>query len=72
MVVSDIEGTSWSWKYTKCLVFKNENYQDCSRAIIKAINKRYDDSNNKELLETYSIDQWCDKIFKVYKYMIKN
>ncbi|MBQ7646083.1 MAG: glycosyltransferase family 4 protein [Clostridia bacterium] len=65
-VVSDIPGTKWSWKYSKCFKFKNEDVDGCSAALLKAVETRNDDSNRAEMIEKYSIDKWCDKMIKIY------
>lgn len=70
VVVSNITGTKWAWKYTKCIKFKKENVKDCAKAILKAIPQRFMDSNNKDLVDKYNIDTWCERVMAVYEKMV--
>lgn len=67
VVVSDISGTSWSWKYTKCSKFKNGNINECAVALEKALETRFDQSNAEEVIKQYNIITWCKKIVQVYE-----
>lgn len=69
IVVSDIEGTSWSWKYDKCFKFKNENAIECANAIDQALKYRFEPSNAQKIIQKYSIDSWCKQIMKIYNTM---
>lgn len=71
VVVSDINGTKWSWKYSKCVKFKNEDTQACAKAILTALPKRFDVSNSEMITQKYSIDTWCERVLRVYQKMIR-
>lgn len=66
VVVSDIEGTSWSWDYSKCVPFKSENTDDCARALEQAMLLRNNKSNCEEIIKKYSIKNWCEKVINIY------
>ena len=70
VVVSDIEGTKWSWKYTKTIKFKGENINQCAKAIEKALEMRENESNRSEMLEKYHIDIWCKRIIDIYRKIV--
>lgn len=70
-VVSDIPGTKWSWKYTKCEPFRNEDFSDCARAILRAIPRRFEKSNLDKFMKEYCIDTWSDRVLKVYQKMVR-
>ena len=70
VVVSDIEGTSWSWKYNKCVPFKNEDVIDCARALEKALLLRNNKSNYEEIIDKYSSKNWCEKVIGIYHKII--
>lgn len=67
VVVSDIEGTKWSWKYTKTIKFKNEDFKQCAKAIEKALGMRENESNRNDLLEKYHIEVWCKRVIDIYR-----
>lgn len=71
VVVSDIPGTKWSWKYSKCFRFRNADADECAKAILKAIPHRHDESNRDVLTRKYNIDTWCDRVIKVYEKMMR-
>lgn len=66
VVASDIEGTSWSWEYSKCTVFRNEDALDCANALKKAIEMGDIESNYQSIAKQYGVDVWCKKIISVY------
>ena len=72
VVVSDIEGTSWSWEYNKCVVFKNEDDNACACAIKEALAlpevsvPEKGKLNYQEMIAKYSIDIWCKHIISIY------
>lgn len=70
VAVSDIEGTSWSWKYNKCVPFKSEDTEDCARALEQALQLKDNKSNYVEIIKEYSIENWCEKIIKIYNNII--
>lgn len=71
VVISDIEGTSWARRYNKCIQFHLEDFEECSKAILKLIPCRFSESNYKSIVEEYSIDKWCTRIFEIYKEMLE-
>ena len=71
VVVSDIEGTSWSWQYNKCVVFKNEDADACAIALKKAVELGKRSSNYQEIIKKYSSQIWCEKIMDIYKEIMK-
>ena len=71
VVISDIEGTSWAEKYNKCMRFHLEDFEECSKAILKLIPCRFSESNYKSIVKEYSIDKWCTRIFEIYKKMLE-
>lgn len=72
VVVSDIEGTSWSWEYNKCVSFRNEDVSDCAVALSKALEMGKMESNYQTIIKKYGNDIWCKKIFDIYKKIIWN
>ncbi len=66
-VVSDIPGTKWSWKYSKCFHFPNENVARCAEAIEKALPTRDLASNYDQIIQKYNIDDWCQRILRIYE-----
>ncbi|MCD7750999.1 MAG: glycosyltransferase [Lachnospiraceae bacterium] len=69
IVVSNIEGTQWSWNYTKCSVFENGNAEACAEALQEAVVTRWDESNGEQIVDEYSIEKWCDRILDIYNKM---
>lgn len=66
VVVSDIEGTSWCWVYTKAFRYAVEDPEDCARAFTKALAAGRTLSNCEELTSEYGNDIWCQRILDVY------
>lgn len=71
VVVSDIEGTSWSKEYNKCVPFINEDANDCSVALKTAVAMGKSESNYKMIISKYSNDVWCKKIIGIYEEIMK-
>ena len=69
VVISDINGTKWAKKYSKCISFKSENSNDLAKAILKVAPLRFADSNYEDIVKKYDIDVWCDKVIAVYRKM---
>lgn len=67
VVVSDIEGTSWSWEYNKCVPFKNEDVDDCAAALEQALIMGNRDSNYQQIIDKYSNTVWCEKLINIYQ-----
>ena len=65
VVVSDIDGTKWSWDYSRCFQYSVEDWKDCANAIKRAL-KNKSVSNSAEIVERYNIQKWCDKIVAIY------
>lgn len=72
VAVSDIPGTRWAVKYSKCRVFKTESAEDCARAIAALLPTRNDASNRERLTGKYNIDIWCERVYRMYRRMIKD
>lgn len=66
VVVSDIEGTSWSWEYDKCVSFRSEDVDDCVAALEKALAMEKNKSNYRMMISRYSNDVWCKKVIDIY------
>ncbi len=66
VVVSDIEGTSWSKAYQHTYTYPVEDYKLCAGAIMQALKTGRTPSNAEEIVETYSIDAWCSQIIEIY------
>ena len=71
VVISDIEGTRWAVKYSKCIQFHTEDANQCSEAILKLIPNRFSISNYESVIGEYSIDKWCERIIAIYKVMLQ-
>lgn len=72
VVMSDITGTRWAKQYTKCLSFHDGDISDCSKKITDAILLTQKTSDNSEdIIGSYSIDKWRDKVLAVYDSMMK-
>lgn len=65
VVVSDIEGTKWSWDYSKCYSYPVEDPKKCAEAIKLAL-KCENKSNAEIFVERYNIQKWCDQIIEIY------
>ena len=70
VVVSDIEGTSWSWEYNKCVPFKNEDADDCAAALEQALIMGDRDSNYQQIIDKYSNTVWCEKLINIYQEIV--
>lgn len=71
VVMSNISGTKWAKRYSKCISFRNGNVDDCAKALLKALDARYLPSNKDIIVEKYNIDSWCEKVLTVYDKMMK-
>ena len=71
VVISDIEGTSWAREYNKCIQFQLEDFEECSKAILKLVSSRFSESNYKAIVEEFSIDKWCTRMFEIYREMLE-
>lgn len=67
VVVSDIEGTSWSWEYDKCVSFRNEDVASCAVALKKAAAMGRCESNYQAIVNKYGNDVWCERIMEIYQ-----
>lgn len=70
VVMSDIEGTKWAAKYSKCVQYPVEDAVACADALEKTLSLENACSNKDELIERYSIDIWCQKIIDIYHQML--
>ena len=66
VVLSDIIDTRWCIKYSKAFSYPVENYQKCADAIEKAIKAGRKESNYKDIIEEFSIGNWCERVIDVY------
>ena len=67
VVVSDIEGTSWCWQYTKCFHYSVESPEDCAKALTRALEAGKAPSNGSDLVDKYSNSVWVQQVIEVYK-----
>lgn len=67
VVVSDIEGTSWSWEYSNCHIYRTEDADDCLRALKEAIKTGRINSNAQAMVKKYGSEVWCNRVIEVYK-----
>lgn len=67
VAVSDIVGTQWSWSYSKCFHYPVEDYQACSKAIMRALKAGRNESNAHEIICKYDIHDWCERIIAIYQ-----
>lgn len=72
IAVSNIPGTRWAAKYTKCRVFDTESPDDCARAVSELLPLRWKESNRDKFMKKYNIDDWCKRVYKMYKRMVSS
>lgn len=71
-IISDIPGTDWATKYENVEIFKSENVDSCMKSIIKTLDKKnVYPIVKKDILENYSIDQWCFKIIELFNEILQ-
>ena len=70
IAVSDIPGTKWSAKYSKCMLFETESPDDLARVVLQLLPLRNTESNRDEITKKYNIDTWCKKVYKMYMKMV--
>lgn len=70
VVVSDIEGTAWAQKYSKCINYPVEDAHACAEAIKSSLSRREEPSNKDILLERYGIENWCREMMEIYRLML--
>ena len=66
VVVSDIPGTRWAEEYDNSFFYSTENVCECSEAILAALKCGRCESNAREIVDKYGIDQWINEIIKIY------
>lgn len=66
VVVSDINGTSWCWDYSKCFRYSVEDPTDCAAAIGKALAVGRAPSNSETLVAKYGNKIWCERVLEFY------
>lgn len=71
VVVSDIEGTSWSWEYSNCHTYRTEDVSDCVRAMKEAIETGRSRSNSQMIISKYGNDIWCNRIIEIYTRIVR-
>ena len=69
--VSDIPGTQWAGKYSKCKLFANEDVQECTQAILACLQLGMVDSNYEQITEEHHVENWCKEITEKYMLMMK-
>lgn len=67
LVLSDIPGTRWAWNYSKAHVYPVESADACAEAVLKALQTEDKTHNGAELVEKYSIEDWCSGLYRIYK-----
>lgn len=69
-VISDIPGTAWAKEYSLVRSFKSEDAQSCAEAIAAMLTQNISvaerDRAKKLIQDKYSIEDWCQKVIKVY------
>ncbi len=66
VIVSDIAGTKWASEYTNSFFYPTESVDECSKAILKALECGRCKSNSQEIVDKYGIDRWINEIIKIY------
>ena len=67
VVVSDIEGTGWSWEYSNCFRYSTEDVDDCVSALQAALKKGRVASNAQMIVTKYGNDIWCERVLSIYR-----
>lgn len=67
VVVSDITGTSWCWKYTNCYTYPVNDPAACAEALEKALAAGRADSNYRSIVHDYSNEIWTKRVLDVYR-----
>lgn len=65
VLCSDIEGTSWVKKYNNVQTFKSEDFRNLQVLIEKCSNYKKNCEKNINILEDFSIINWCNSIAKI-------
>ena len=66
VAVSDIKGTSWCFAYDKAVAYATEDAEKCAQAIQTALQMGRKPSNCEQLVESYHIQNWCDRMMQIY------
>lgn len=67
VAVSDIKGTSWCHKYSKTVIYPTEDFNACADAIKQAFSLGNSPSNAEEIVNSYSIEKWCEQMIHIYE-----
>lgn len=67
IAVSDIKGTGWCHQYSKAIIYPTEDVVACAEAVKRAASLGYAPSNAQAIVDTYSIQKWCDQIIHIYR-----
>ena len=71
VVVSDIEGTSWSWEYSNCFRYATEDVDECVCALKDAISKGRAPSNANDIAAKYGNGIWCERVIRIYQKILE-
>lgn len=71
VVVSDIPETRWALEYNKCSVYPVEDFNACADAIMQSASFGRNKSNADDLVDRFSIDNWCKNVIEKYDKMVK-